>query len=87
MPNSSEIIARQFLPQTISGAKGAYIHQRMQDQFDGVANGYHVSTEGIDIVHIQTGIHFEVLRDTAGSWTAHYRPALQGAPWRALTYI
>jgi hypothetical protein len=66
------------------GAKGEYIHQRMQDQFDG--NGYDVSTEGIDIRHRQTGIHFEVLRDTAGSWTAHYRPALQGAPWRALTY-
>ncbi|MDY3557152.1 polymorphic toxin-type HINT domain-containing protein, partial [Gemmata sp. JC717] len=66
------------------GAKGEYIHKQMQNEFDG--NGFHVSSEGIDILHIQTGIHFEVLRDTAGSWSAHYRPALTGAAWRALAY-
>jgi hypothetical protein len=70
-----------------ASAEGIYVHRLIGVYCQN--RGYTYSTTGIDItVQSSTGrtLRYEVLRDTSGSWNAHFRDNMTGNDWRALTY-
>jgi hypothetical protein len=71
-----------------ASAQGIYIHNQVKLYCQ--ANALSYSGEGVDVTAPATSEyafrHYEVLRDTSGSWVRHYRDTMVVTPWRAITY-
>jgi Pretoxin HINT domain len=70
-----------------ASAQGIYVHKKVEQYC--LAHGYTYSNVGIDILVTAAGkpdLRYEVLRDTVGCWTNHYRDNMVTNDWRALTF-
>jgi hypothetical protein len=65
-----------------AAAKGDWIHNKIE--IYGEDHGYRYFSQGIDLLHISSGLRFEVM--VTGAWSDHSGPNFQSAFWRALQY-